>query len=152
MILTFLLHGDKLSHMVPAQYGAFVQHCFGMKNFYAIKLFKTGIEISFNLGDRSQLVDSAKIQAQLQEDVDALASLDPHPCPCGCGAYIAISPCFRQSGTIDDGSLIHGCTKEEIATYRSGKRLEAIKAVRLRTQLGLKDAKDLIEAADRKAP
>jgi hypothetical protein len=126
--------------MKPAQYGALVQHCMTLDRFNSIKVCKTSIEISFSLADQLQVVDSAKIQTQLQADVEALADLDPFPCPCGCGAYIAISPCHRQSGIQPDS---FGLTPAEMSVAQTDK-IGAIKMVRLRTGCGLKEAKDFV--------
>lgn len=145
MIVTFLLHGDKLVHMKPEQYGAFVQHCMTLKNYHSIKCYKTSIEVSFAINEGVKLIDQAKIESQLMADVEALASLDPHLCPCGCSAYIAISPCHRQSGVVAVDS--NGLLAQEIETLKAGNKIEAIKMVRERTGLGLRDAKDLVDKA-----
>lgn len=144
MILSFDLAGPKLAHMQPKHFGAFVQYLMGMANIYSVETFVKSpkIRVSFEILGEAQLVDQAKISQQLQAEVDALADLDPHPCPCGCGAYIAISPCFRQSGDLVEmrGKL----TVEEFEMAKINKTM-AIKMVRERTGFGLKDAKDLCD-------
>jgi hypothetical protein len=159
MIVTFNLVG-KFPHMTESQMGAFVAHCFKMKNFHSVKVWRTVAEVSFNMGDYAQLIDSAKIQQQLEAEVEALANLEPFPCACGCGAFIAISPCLRQSGELVDQPQLND---EERRMAEAGNKIGAIKSLRDRVNigeprnpagflepgngsLGLKEAKDLVEA------
>jgi hypothetical protein len=156
MILTIQLHSDKLQHMKKESFGAFVAHCYSLKNFHSIECWKTAINVSFALGGSiPQVVDQAKIQAQLEAELGALAELDPHPCPCGCGAFITITACLRQSGVLSETIILNDQEREMI---HQGNKISAIKSLRERSgakwddtyganrpTMGLKEAKDLCD-------
>ncbi len=133
MIITIPLTGVDLKHMQPHQYGAFVAHVMALKDFYKVEVTSDAFEVSFHInGDKPE---------DFQANLRALEQLDPMPCPCGCAAYLAITPCFRQSERLTS----HGLTQEEIDIACAGNKIGAIKAVRERTRVGLKEAKDMVD-------
>ena len=132
-----------LAHLAPDQYGALVAWIMKSPNFYEISVRVDNIEISFRLPESSDLTGLAMEIQKIYDEIESFSELDPFPCTCGCGAFISITPCFRQSETI----LTRNMTAQEHELARSGSKIAAIKAVRQRTGLGLKDAKDLVDIA-----
>ena len=143
MIFTITLDERALGHLQPNQYGAFLAHCMKLANFWSMQVFSQSrkCEISFKIGSRAQVFDGQKIEQQLANDLEALSKLDPMPCPCGCGAFIAISPCLEQAGEMTK----KGLTEEEVIWIGAGEHIQAIKAIRIRTGFGLRDAKDMAD-------
>lgn len=141
MITTFALTETQLQHMTDKQFGAFAAYCMTLANFHSITLTKSTVDVSFYFANQAQLLDGAKIQGQLVEALDAFANMEPFPCPCGCGAFISVSACLRQSGELVDKDSL---TANERNTARTNK-IVAIRDVRQRTGLGLRDAKDLVD-------
>lgn len=138
MILTITLQGKQLAHMQPQQYGAFVAHMLQQSAVESVKTFRENrVEISFQVDGGNIAISEPTLLAELE----TFGSMEPFPCPCGCGAFISVSPCFVQSGDMMRGKL----TQEEFERAKSGDMIGAIKMVRVRTGLGLKDAKDLVE-------
>lgn len=140
MILT---HKLNLQHLNKDQMGALVAHVVNMENFFSIKVNvsldrQVEAEISFEL--MNEISAYLKDLTRLEDEIQALANLDPMPCACGCGAFIAISPCHKQSGNLMIGQL----TPMEFEEAKRGNKIGAIKMVRERTKLGLHEAKDLI--------
>lgn len=150
MQIVIQLNPSQLQHMTHEQVGAFVAHCYKLDRLAYVHVTKAAagnqpyIEIAFYLQTKAELVDSAKIQQQLEAELVAFSQLDPFACPCGCGAFISVSPCHRQSGAIFDHV---GCTQDEINTIRRGSFIEAIKMHRSRTGLGLKESKEACDKA-----
>ncbi len=146
MIVTFELVGDDLRHMTPQQFGAFVAHCMKMENIFSVQVFRGiehngSIQVSFSIPSPTALIDRVKLLSQLETERAIFGSMEPFPCPCGCGAFISVSPCLRQSGELQE----HNMTMEEMEMARGNNKIGAIKAIRMRTGLGLKDAKDICD-------
>lgn len=157
MQILIQLKPEQLQHMTNDQVGAFVAHCFKLKGFAGIEIVRAGgsqpyIKIALEMPFAPiQLIDSPKLQAQLEKELLAFADLEPFPCPCGCGAFISVSPCHRQSGQLVDTAL----NEEERAFADRGDIIGAIKAYRTRVggrnpdgtyYPGLKECKDIVDA------
>ena len=142
---------EKMQHAKPSQFGAIVAHVMKSKCFHRATIHKTYIEIMFNVGDGAAFHQSIASGPELEKEVIALLDLDPMPCPCGCGQFLAIGPCFEQSGELN--RRIDDLNKEEKDLICSGQIIAAIKAVRDRAgrnsqglpNMSLKDAKDLCD-------
>ena len=124
----------QLAHVTNQQMGAFVAHCYQLKDLAYVKVVKEDsilkpyVEIAFSLPSTAQLVDSAKLQGQLEDALKAFADMEPFPCPCGCGAFISVSPCLRQSGQMVESDLSH----QEMLLVEQGNQIGAIKSYRER--------------------
>jgi hypothetical protein len=109
------------------------------------------------------LRDSGVItQAELDAQKAALIG-GPHLASCeGCGAPLKVTPAGRcvYCGTVAPpaaaaGAPVAAAGNDAIAdalfAANPGKKIQAIKALREQTGLGLKEAKDLIDQAERRA-
>lgn len=148
-VIKITLTQDQLLHLAPQQYGAMVAWVMKCASFHAIRVESSKIEIEFRSKKPTQFAsDYAEIAMEIQkiyDEIDAFTKLDPFPCPCGCGAFIMLDPCFRQSEA--NFMLANGLTQAENDAAKNGRKIEAIKMVRVRTNLGLKDAKDIVDKA-----
>lgn len=148
-VIKITLTQDQLLHLAPQQYGALVAWVMKCGSFHAIRVESSKIEIEFaSKNPEAQALSVAQISTDIQkiyDEIDAFAKLDPLPCPCNCGAFIMLDPCFRQSD--EDFMMANGLTSKENEAAKSGRKIEAIKMVRQRTNLGLRDAKDIVDKA-----
>jgi hypothetical protein len=124
-----------MAHMKSQQMGAFVAHCYTLKDLSYVKVSKNGdyisAEIAFKLPDVAQLVDSAKLEAQLRDALTTFANMEPYPCNCGCGAFISVSPCLRQSGELVENSDPQ-LNEHEKNLLKQGNKIGAVKSLRER--------------------
>lgn len=134
MQILIQLQPNQLAHMTNQQVGAFVAYCFTLKDFAWIKVQASliganpSIDIAFDLPSTATLVDSEKINQQLKQAQDIFADMEPYPCNCGCGAFISVSPCYRQAGTLVECPF----NEEELGYMRLGNKIACIKAYRTR--------------------
>ncbi len=135
-------------HLIPQQYGALVAWVMKCPSFHEISVKNNAVEISFISGINGGGVGQISVDIQkIYAEISAFSKLDPFPCPCGCGAFIALDPCFRQSEKILSNELSNELTAEENEMVRTNQKIQAIKSVRQRTGLGLRDAKDIVDRA-----
>jgi hypothetical protein len=78
----------------------------------------------------------------LKKAIVSLLEIEPAPCPCGCGADLLLGECPVLTGE----AALDGLSKTEVAFIKAGQPIQAIKAIRERTGLGLKEAKDKMDA------
>ncbi len=95
--------------------------------------------VEFDLAANSDL-KFPHTEGSVEAEVKACLDLDPCSCPCGCGAFLALYQCI--SLTTQDNERL---TDEEHELVKNNQKIHAIKSVRMRTGLGLKDAKDLVD-------
>lgn len=150
MQIVIQIRAHMMAHVTNEQLGAFVAHCYKLENIAWVKVTKADdsmqgtsptAEIAFNLPSSATLVDSEKLEAQLRDSITFFGNMEPFPCPCGCGAFISVSPCLRQSGTLVE----QGISQEEKDATMRGNIVEAVKLHRARTGKGLKDSKATID-------
>ena len=152
MQIQIQITSDKMVHASPAQFGAIVAHVMKSKHFHRVIVHKTWIEVMFNVGDYSSLVGAMAQGPALEKDVIGLLDLEPFPCPCNCGQFLAIGPCFEQSGEMVRGAALNENEKRLVA---GRDKIGAIRSIRERiftvnpdgskSHMGLKDAKDLCD-------
>lgn len=162
MQIVIQLDKPQLAHLTNQQMGAFVAHCYTLNHLAWVKVYKdiSKVEISFELPNVAQLVDSEKLEDQMAAAVSLFGSMEPYACNCGCGAFISVTPCFRQSGDLVEKVVLNA---QEMEMVRRGDRIGAIKTLRERANanvprnsqgfydpdsgaMGLKEAKDMIDA------
>lgn len=125
-------------HISGAQRGLIVTWACELTNFHSVEVFKTAVTITVALGQGAKFTS----EAEITEALKTLCELDPLPCPCGCGAFLVLHNCFKQTGAMGMGQL----SREEHDLIGSGNFIKAIKEIRQRLGIGLKDAKDLADA------
>lgn len=140
-------------HLHRAQYAQIVAWAMGLKNIHSVKLYKTAIDLIFNLGEGGELPLTEKA---IKAEIQALWNLEPMACPCGCGAPLAIMNCLKlENETVD---CKYNLTDEEKAMVDRHEKIQAIKSVRDRSKartgesMGLKDAKDIVDAYETRNP
>lgn len=134
MLISFELSGSGLKHATGPQFGAIVAHLMKCANFYSVRIYKESLDVSFQVSRADQLLNVD----QLQQEIEILSTMEPFPCPCGCGQFLAIGPCFEQSGEIVKNTL----SVNERDLVRAGQHIAAIKEYRMRTAVGLREAKE----------
>jgi hypothetical protein len=129
------------SHVAPEYFPAFVAFAMRLPGLVSVEIFPKDhlLEISVEIG--GDMLDVKSVRAELK----ALGDLEACFCPCGCNAVIVFHDCFQVSPI--NGGEIHGLMPEEIKELENQNPIGAIKAVRVRTGLGLKDAKDRVDRA-----
>lgn len=131
------------AHVADPYFPAFVALAMRIPGLSSVKLMLNvrALEMEVNL---PSALDLSKIPAEL----DALGLLETCFCPCGCNAVIVFDTCFQADPPTP--ILVHGLTIGETELLKAGKKIDCIKEIRRRLGVGLKDAKDLADEAQRK--
>lgn len=143
-----LHHTYQIPHHVNSlYYPAFLALAMRLPACKALRFDLAKREITFELEipDFSAL-DVAQVGKELRALADLHEGYENPSCPCGCGAVIIFNACF----TLDKPVMGGGITEDEYQCLLSGRKIEAIKSIRMRTGLGLREAKDIADQAYQK--
>lgn len=118
----------------PELIGRTVTYMVKMLGVQEIRVSQEGVKVEIFLPRDGTALDLASVKAEIA----ALMEIPLSPCPCACGVDLALGDCRRDS--------LPEVNAEEASFIRRGDQIQAIKSVRMRTSMGLKEAKDLCDA------
>lgn len=143
-LITLDLTPKHWSNLVPAQYGKVVSYLLGSPHILSVEVTRKEVKATLDLdwGTLAAADFNRENSDEWLREITAMIQIDPEPCPCGCGADLLLGECPVISGEATQ----EGFTQVELNFLKSNQKIAAIKEIRIRLGIGLRDAKDMCDA------